>query len=251
VGQSADNRIAHNHIHDTYYSAISVGWTWGYGKTNARGNVIEYNLCHDLGRGLLSDMGGIYTLGVQPGTIIRHNVFHDVTSYDYGGWGIYPDEGSSHLLIEDNVVYNTKSGGFHQHYGEDNTVRNNVFALAFGDQGQVIRTRREDHVSFTFEGNIVYWEHGPLLGSNWEGDDTYKIDRNLYWKKGGGTFDLAGASLEDWRKRGHDAHSVIADPLFIAPERGNFRLKPNSPAAQIGFKPIDTSRVGPRKGMSR
>jgi hypothetical protein len=28
VGQSYDNRLAHNHIHDLYYSAISIGWTF-------------------------------------------------------------------------------------------------------------------------------------------------------------------------------------------------------------------------------
>jgi parallel beta-helix repeat protein len=251
VGQSGGNRIAHNQIHDTYYSAISVGWTWGYGRTLARDNVIEYNHCHDLGRGLLSDMGGIYTLGVQPGTVIRNNVFHDVTSHDYGGWGIYPDEGSSNLLIENNVVFRTKSGGFHQHYGRDNLVRNNIFALAFGNQGQVIRTRREDHKSFTFERNIVYWKDGPLLGSNWEGDETYVIDRNLYWKAGGQPFDFKGSSLEEWRKRGHDLNSVIADPLFVNPEKGDFRLKPGSPSSTIGFRPIDVSTVGPRKGLRR
>ena len=55
-------------------------------------------------------------------------------------------------------------------------------------------------------------------------------------------------SLEEWQeKRGQDKHSMVADPLFAAPEQGDFSLKPDSPARTLGFQPIDVSRVGPRK----
>jgi parallel beta-helix repeat protein len=238
---SGENTISHNHIHDTYYTGISNGWSWGYAETPTRNNIIEYNLIHDIGRGMLSDMGGNYNLGVQPGSVIRNNVIYDVTSYGYGGWGIYTDEGSSGILIENNTVYRTKTGGFHQHYGRENIVRNNIFA--FAKLGQVIRTRMEEHVSFTFERNIVYWDEGPLLGGNWK-DDKYRMDNNLYWQAKGAPFDFAGFPFADWQKRGQDVHSIIADPLFVDPYNGNFSLKPDSPAFKLGFKPIDTSTVG-------
>jgi len=244
VGQSSYNHITHNHIHDTYYTGISVGWTWGYGETNTHHNRIEYNHVHHIGRGVLSDMGGIYTLGVQPGTVIRNNLFHDVNSYDYGGWGIYPDEGSTNILIENNVVYRTKSAGFHQHYGKENIVRNNIFA--FGKDNQLMRTRMEKHLSFTFERNLVYWKEGKLLGSNWT-DDQYKMDDNLYWNASGENFLFAKWSWTDWQKRGQDLHSLIADPLFKNPDKYDFSLRSGSPARLIGFQPIDLRDVGPRK----
>jgi hypothetical protein len=242
---SFGNTIAHNHIHHLYYTAISAGWVWGYGDSVSRDNLIEANDIHDIGQQLLSDMGGIYLLGRQPGTIVRGNRIHDVDSWGYGGWGIYTDEGSSGILIEGNLVYRTKSGGFHQHYGKDNLVRNNIIALCREDQLQ--RTRTEAHRSFTFERNIVYFKPGmKLLGSNWK-DDNFAMDHNCYWQVGGGDFTCSQWTWAEWRARGKDVDSIIADPLFTDPERDDFSLRPGSPAVdRLGFKPLDFSSVGPR-----
>ena len=243
VGQSSGNTLSHNHIHDLYYTAISVGWTWGYAANQCSGNKIEYNHLHDIGRNMLSDMGAIYTLGVQPGTVIRNNVIHDIYSFTYGGWGIYPDEGSSNILIENNIVYRTKSAGFHQHYGRENIVRNNVFA--FGKEFQLMRTRAEPHLSFTFENNIVYFDEGRLLGSNWTGDH-FRMEKNIYWDTRGNELQFSGRSWQEWQKEGHDAGSAIADPMFVNARSYNFKPLPDSPALKLGFKPIETEDVGPR-----
>jgi len=243
VGKSSYNAIQHNEMCDFLYTGISVGWSWGYQPSSANHNIIEYNHVHHLGFGVLSDMGGIYTLGVSPATRICNNLFHHIESYSYGGWGIYTDEGSTDIVIENNVVYRTKDGSFHQHYGKDNIVRNNIWA--FSRERQLVRTRAEEHCSFVFEHNIVYYTSGTLLGSNWAGTrDNYKLDHNLYWNAAGSPVTFAGATLDRWQAKGQDTHSIIADPLFVAPEKCDFRLQPRSPASEIGFTPIDVSTVG-------
>ncbi len=245
IGQSSDNTITHNDIADLFYTAVSVGWTWGYSASQCQQNIIEYNHLHHIGRGVLSDMGGVYTLGISPGTSVSNNVIHDVDSYNKtgaGGWGLYNDEGSTGIRLENNLVYNTTTGSYHQHYGRDNMVRNNI--LAFSRHGQIMRTRAEAHLSFTLEHNIIYWSDGPLLTGNWSGNN-FRLDHNLYFLAGGQPISFAGASLEEWQKRtGQDEHSRIADPKFVAADHRDFRLRPDSPAAQVGFKPFDFTKAG-------
>ena len=104
---------------------------------------------------------------------------------------------------------------------------------------QIQRTRKEPHLSFTFEHNIVYWKEGKLLQGTWK-DDQFHLDYNLYWQASGQPIQFVKESLEEWQKRGLDTHSLVADPLFADPEHGDFTLKPGSPAAKIGFQPIES-----------
>jgi len=245
VGHSPYNRLSHNEVCDFYYSGFSVGWSWGYGPSHAHDNLIEFNEVHDIGQGVLSDMGGIYTLGVSPGTVIRNNRFHNIDAYGYGGWGIYLDEGSSGILTENNITYNTQSPGYRLHYGRDNVALNNVLALS--QEAPLGRLRAEPHLSFTVERNLVYWTEGQALGENWEGTrDNFRLDYNLYWCPDPNLRVFAGKSFEQWQATGQDTHSLVEDPLFVDPEAGDFRLRDGSPALKIGFKAIDTSAIGRR-----
>ena len=94
----------------------------------------------------------------------------------------------------------------------------------------------------------MFWDNdSPLLGSNWK-DDNYKVDNNLYWHAGKPVVFPGGLDLTQWREqRNQDLHSVIADPGFVDAANDDFRLKPDSPALQVGFKPFDYSRAGRRR----
>ena len=241
IGHSSDNRITHNEIADLFYTGISSGWRWGYNQAECKRNFIAYNHAHHLGWGVLSDMGGIYTLGPSQGTKVIGNVFHDIYAYTYGGWGLYTDEGSTGIKFENNLVYRVKTGGFHQHYGRDNVVRNNIFA--FSELHQLQATRAEKHRSFTFENNIVYYDSGKLLHGRWD-ELRYDSSKNCYWDTRGGPIDFAGRTLKQRQDKGHEQGSVIADPQFENPEQDDFRLAKSSPVFNLGFQLFDPSKAG-------
>ncbi|MDR0326885.1 MAG: right-handed parallel beta-helix repeat-containing protein [Planctomycetaceae bacterium] len=246
LGQNTeDNKVTHNDIGDFYYTGISAGWVWGYNGGVAFRNIMEFNRIHDLGQGALADMGGIYTLGNSEGSRFSNNVIFNVKSYSYGGWGLYPDEGTEGFLMENNLVYNTTDGSFHQHYGKNNTIRNNI--LAFSTPHQVAVTRVEDHRSMTFEKNIIYWTEGKAMG--YQADAVQAEYRNnLWWRVDAEgkplPVDFNGKTLAEWLARGRDVGSVIADPKFVDPKKRDFRLQPDSPALAMGFVPFDFSKAG-------
>ena len=60
-----------------------------------------------------------------------------------------------------------------------------------------------------------------------------------------------GSTWDNWRRLAggkFDTHSVLTDPMFEDPDKHDYRLKPNSLAFKLGFKPIDFNQIGLRPG---
>jgi hypothetical protein len=239
VGRASWNRVAHNEISDFPYSGVSIGMNWDAGPTQAHDNWIEYNHIHRIGRRRMSDLGGIYMLGNSPGTVVRGNHIHDVHHRLYGSTCLYGDQGSSRILVEDNLFHHAggtlSNGGFGQM-----EMRNNIFALAGGAtfwQLDGISLMRRNLIFSSGEPLCVKWAEPGGAGENY--------DRNLRWEKGGGAPRWQDGSFVDWAKEnGREAQSLVADPGFADPENGDFSLPEDSPARRLGFRPLDLSRVG-------
>ena len=245
VGDNADNKVIRNHIYDLFYSGISVGSVQDFGPSQATGNIIEYNHVHDIGQGMLSDLAGIYTCST-PGSRIAYNVVHDVARRDYGGWGIYPDEGGHDMLIQKNLVYRCQDGALFAHHNHNITAEDNIFA--FNRRAQVERGGIGGF-ELTCQRNLIYYTEGKAVGDYGSGNcgpAVCAFDRNLYWNASGNPVLFANQSFSEWQAAGQDHNSLIADPLFVDPSHGDFTLRAGSPAVQIGFEPWDMSAVGPR-----
>jgi hypothetical protein len=108
---SDDTRVAHNLIHDMPYTGISLGFRWDARPSTQTRCVVESNHIHDVMK-KLADGGGIYTLGVQPGTVLRGNHIHDIRRSTLAvgapNNGFFIDESSKGFLFESNVVHKTE-----------------------------------------------------------------------------------------------------------------------------------------------
>lgn len=262
IGHAFGNLIEHNHIHDLYYSGISCGWTWGYGDNRCRENRIGFNLIHDIGKGVLCDMGGIYLLGCQPGTRVYNNRIYHVTCRFYGGWGIYTDEGAGYIVIEENICHDCSREGFHQHYGRENLVRHNI--AAFNTEcGLAISVGHSRNTGYNFPGqnyaknynfleNIIVTNNTAFFRCTLQESmqpDQFFCDMNCFYDCSGKhlkeKFAIGGSanvgkcpwsqSFADWQSLGHDRFSIIADPGFVNLEKRDFRLKKGSIMRKRGF----------------
>ena len=242
-GSSNYSTASHNEIADFYWCGITAS-RCADPYTSTKNNIIEYNHIHHLGWNALKDLGGIYTTGKSPGTVIRNNVIHHISSIVRRGRGIYLDQGTAHVLVENNLIYMVNDGAFHQNWGMKNTVRNNIFAVAdeFGviTGGGSWRIEGESGVPYTFERNIVCTRSG-VPAKNVANE--VRSTRNLFWQE------KNPGKLRQWleqeKGRKQEQDSIVADPRFIDAENHDFRLADSSPAiAEIGFKPFHPYRAG-------
>jgi parallel beta-helix repeat protein len=170
-------------------------------------------------------------------------------------WGIYLDEGTSQIVVSNNVVYNTGWASMFQHYGANNTIVNNVFARASlnppphpGDWPPDGDTRiqvSENHTSWIYTRNIVYDTFQGSKHSAFGADQEnvrISFSNNVYYNPYGTPllFGNHQVLFADWQKSGQDNGSVLADPLFAGDvnQCDFFTVQANSPAAALGFANI-------------
>ena len=261
----SDSTITHCDIHDLYYTGVSLGWTWGFLGSVAQRNTVSFNRIWDIGKGIMSDMGGVYTLGASFGTSISNNIIHSVKAFAYGGWGLYNDEGSEGIVMENNLVYDTSNASYNMHYGRENVVRNNI--LAYADTHQISFTCTFAQRLVTFENNIIY-SHGKNGNAVFKPprvfyDTTYADihwSSNIIWSASGvvnSTYEpysplFFGMDRIKEKTPPYPLHysnitGFFTDPKFENVEKRDFRIKDDSPVLKYGFKPWDFSLSGLRK----
>jgi len=110
VGVAGSALVHWNAVTDLPYSGISVGWVWDDSTTPCVSNVVEQNIVSNVMQ-VLSDGGGVYTLGRQAGTVIQNNIINTVhpTHGRAGNHGIFVDARTAAVLFASNIIYAVES----------------------------------------------------------------------------------------------------------------------------------------------
>lgn len=168
-----------------------------------------------------------------------------------GAQGIYNDQGSTGILIEGNIVRESRIAYF-LNWGHELEVRGNVFS-EFRELGAFGRTLKRNEVpsTVTLEGNLFVTGSGGL-NPQW-------LDRgfllapkqlasrgNIYWNSRGEAR-FQEMSFAEWQqKTGQDIGSRVADPGLEIDSRGQMRLHHLSTLVGTTFKPFSLTDAGPR-----
>jgi hypothetical protein len=244
--------ISHNHIHDGPHNAITIA---------GNEHDIEYNHIHHVCRET-GDVGAFY-MGrdwTERGNRIRYNFFHDTRGYGSGSNAVYLDDCASDTLVYGNVFYlctrATFIGG-----GRNQRIQNNIFigcepAIQIDGRGLDPKPVWQEMVHKTMKESLTRMEHHkPPYSIQYP--DLKQLDP--YYAEGvgippGGNLITKNICWEgEWMivRRFADPSMIAVqnnmldqDPLFVDEANMDFRLKEDSPAFEIGFKPIPFEKIG-------
>ena len=221
-GDGHDSTYTHNDVYDGYHSAISLCFCSADVKPNSSGpsnTTISFNHVYNLFQGIMNDLGAIHirtgnSMFTAAGNKVLNNKVHDVSDASaldadgYGGHGIYLDQQTGLVDVENNLVYRVSDGAVNVAQapaspGQANTIKNNI--LAFGRRSMINNSDPYRNAgpgsspiqTFVATNNLLYFDRAPASspafyvqgGCTYSGGFPYTQyqlwSSNLYWRTDG------------------------------------------------------------------
>ncbi len=262
--QSGENRIAHNLVHHTPYTAIVVsgriswsrdgsgecsktirwaevhevlpnttaapGWHQREPLLHGRRNLIELNEIHHTME-MLGDGNCIYISGTGGGNVVRQNYLHDVDSPNVNA-NIRCDDDQHQTLIERNVIYRCCGEGFISK--GNNTIRNNLVVD--------LRPKTTAGMECKHQRGYLVLPYGSVTGSVVTRNVFYSREKgqNLLYESGRGRG--AKAMLRECRAD-HNLYFCEADPEWgrrHLDQQRQYGIEEHSIAADPRFVDVDS-----------
>jgi len=257
------NRVTHNLIHDGPHAAILFG---------GREHTFAFNEIHSVCL-ISGEMGAIYAGRDWSlvGNKITGNYLHDIyRPCPQQNRGIMLDDGAGGLTLTDNLFVRCAEGVCLSAIG--NVISNNVFVDCFPAIGAWRNWSAPEEFDLTIRNNdtrIARLMKIPVDASPWKErypqlamlrdaiknrtlrppETSTRIVNNIAWK-----------GAEEWIYFHREKHAnawVIesnltgTEPLFTAPEKGNYTLREGSPALAMGIRSLPLGKMGLYAGPER
>jgi hypothetical protein len=243
-------RIANNLIHDHPHCAILY---------SGNDHIIEFNEIHHVALET-GDVGAIYSGRDWSfrGNVIRNNFIHETGGVGMGSMGVYMDDCVSGTEIVGNIFYRVTRAAF-LGGGRDHRVINNVFvecspAVALDGRGMDTSPVWHNMVADYMKKQLanvpseLYRTRYPALkdlDKYYASDSRFPPENNVVARNvcvGGQWLSVGWNSAEPILQLKDNYMGKMDD--FVAPDKLDFRLKPECPALKSGFEPIPTEKIG-------
>ena len=249
-------RVANNLMYDIAHSVLLF---------SGNDNLIEYNEVHSMGyEG--GEMGAFYcgrnwTLS---GNILRYNYLHDIYNpCPQRNRAFMLDDGAAGITMIGNLIVRVAEGISLS--GINNAIDNNLFvdcypaigcwggAAAFppfdpkAGHNPTMWPPLQELALDQPPWSVRFPEMLPLreairTGGPVPPECRARITRNIVWQ---GDPAWAGFHMTQDKAAWVIADNLVGeDPLFVDAAKGDYRLRPESPALKLGFKPIPVEKIG-------
>ena len=252
-----NSTITHNQISKTAGAAISLSDFYGPGTTATQNNhsLVAYNSLNQVDT-QSSDSGAIYILGRSQdptiGDVVKMNYIGATGSPGAHAVGIYLDDNTSGVSVEQNIVQATSnmSDAFQIHGGSNDTFSGNIFDLGTGATSfglfQQDASNEEPQGSFSqlqndsVTGNIFTTEssspHNPGFADLTGGIGSVSISANDFWAFSGAPLNVSGSGATG------DTNAKYVRPA--AQPAQSLNDYSTWSGAGINFQPINTTLIG-------
>jgi len=262
--------VEFNETHDTVLETSDHGPFNAWGRDRAW-SLAESHAPYTHDRSI--DAWDVLVDAMEP-VIVRNNLFNEKS-----GWGLDLDDGASNYRIYNNISMGGVS--FKWREGAYREVFNNIWyksrvAPCFHVDNAFNHDRYYNNITLMEPGDVQFpagapwWPQmfhsivAPPVQTPW----FEEVDRNLFFATTGefqavvdelrtedGKRSPKRYNLAEWQALGWDKNSVFADPLFVDPEKRDFRVRADSPALKLGFVNFEMGKWGitdefPRKWLS-
>jgi hypothetical protein len=299
-GCNDNNTYTHNDVYDGYSGGINIGALncpfQGDSSSLTANNLVSFNNVYNLGQGVTNDFGCIYFNTTPPGATpptgnqALNNVCHDVNdgsvhpgTHGYGGQGIYIDDYTGNVNVENNLVYRVSFFAIAQTCGPQGTpqnspniIKNNILAFSrLAAKYQGCTPSSATNQLFEMTNNLIFYDSGSIQNGCFSclGGDcasvlpaTVTFRSNLYCYVPSGSCNLpnpaffssndqAGiitgctqttnyATLSDWQTQaGEDTASVLQNPFSSGPSSSSGDFTLTA-SPGVGFVLFDPSQAG-------